>query len=370
MSEQYLHPSDLRDSYILTRVLNEKMAETDVYDVPWCPLYSFNGRKVKLAVKMHEGAGLAPFKADNAGTLAVPAAGRIQEVYMDLALIAEKDTLESSTLIELQSIDDRVAQLAAEDVLSKTLRLQQRNVNRTRWLAYEAIKGSVGLAYGDVTLTVDFDLDGSGQNSDRFSSSHLPTQTSGLAGTDWDHQDASDDYDADIIADIYTCSKLIADDLGIDETETVMHVNSTTWRYIWQNQAIQAYLSDAAPRIAGKPTRPEVASIAEIADIVVDNSFYFTAGDVGTSTKTKLLADGYALFMPRGYQYRGTPILEMYDGLVARVVNGEIVIAQNPGMMAEMYVNEEQIAQNIRVQTARMPVINHAAGIVYAQVYS
>ena len=143
--------------------------------------------------------------------LGTASAGRIQEIYMDLALIAEKDTLEASTLIELESLDDRIAQLAAEDVLAKTLRLQQRNVNRTRWLAYEAVKGSLGLVYGDVTLTVDFDLDGSGQNSDRFGSSHLPTQSSGLDGTDWDHQDASDDYDADIIKDIYTCSKLIAE---------------------------------------------------------------------------------------------------------------------------------------------------------------
>lgn len=364
MTEQIsVHPSDIKDSYILTRVLNEKQAETDVYDVPFAPLYPFNGRKVKLVVKMHEGAGLAPFKADNAGTPVVPASGRLQELYIDLALIAEKDTLEASTLIDLESMDDRVARLAAEDVLEKAMRLQQRNVNRTRWMAYSAVKDSLTIAYGDVSLSVDFDLNGDGMNSDRFSSSHLPTQSSGLGGTAW-----TDTANADIIGDVYTCAKLIGDDLGIDETDVVMHVNSTTYRYIWQNTDIQGYLSNANPRVT-KPRREDMATILEIADIVVDNSFYFTAGDVGSSSKTKFIPNGYALFMPRGYEYKGTPIMEMYDGLVARVINGEIQVARNPGMIAEMYVNEEQVAQNVRVQTARMPVINHPAGIVYAKVY-
>lgn len=363
MTEQYLHPSDIKDSYVLTRVLNEKQAETDIYDVPFAPMYPFNGRKVRLAVKMHEGAGLAPFKADNAGTPVVPAVGQIQEVYIELALIAEKDTLESSTLIELESMDDRIARLAAEDVLEKAMRLQQRNVNRTRWMAYSAVKDSLSITYGDVSLSVDFDLNGDGQNASRFSSSHLPTQTSGLGGTAW-----TDTANADIIADVHTCAMLIGDDLGIDETDVVMHVNSETYRYMWQNTALQGYLSDASPRVT-KPQRGEMATILEIADIVVDNSFYFTYGAVGTSAKTKFIPNGYALFFPRGYEYKGTPIMEMYDGLVARVVGGDIVVARNPGMVAEIYVNEEQIAKNVRVQTARMPVINHPAGIVYAKVY-
>jgi len=357
-----VHPSDIKDSYILTRVLNEKQAETDQYDVPFAPLYPFNGRKVKLVVKMHEGAGLAPFKADNSGTPVVPAVGKLQEVYLDLALIAEKDALDASTLIELASPDDRVAKLAAEDVLEKAMRLQQRNINRTRWMAYSAVKDELSIIYGDVALSVDFDLDGDGMNSDRFSSSHLPTHDSGLSGTEWN------DASADIIEDIYTCVKLIGDDLGIDETDVVMHVNSDTYRYIWKNTAIQGYLSDASPRVT-KPQRTEMAQIAEIADIAIDNSFYFTYGAVGTSTKTKFLPEGYALFMPRGYQYKGTPIMEMYDGLVARVVGNDIVVARNPGMIAEMYINQEQVAKNVRVQTARMPIVNHPAGIVYAKVY-
>jgi hypothetical protein len=364
MTEQYTpHPVDIKDSYILTRVLNEKQAESDLYDVPFAPLYPFNGRKVRLVVKMHEGAGLAAFKADNAGTPIIPAVGSIEERYIELALIAEKDTLESSTLIELASMDDRVARLAAEDVLEKAMRLQQRNVNRTRWMAYMAARDELDIIYGSVTLDVDFDLNGDGQNQDRFSDSHLPTQSDGLGGTDWSTTSA------DIIEDVHTCAKLIGDDLGIDETDVVMHVNSDTYRYIWKNDDIQGYLSDASPRVT-KPQRNEAATICEIAEIVIDNSFYYTYGATGTTVKTKLIPEGYALFMPRGYEYKGAPIMEMYDGLVARVVGNEIVVERNPGMVAEMYVSKEQIAQNVRVQTARMPVMNFPAAFVYAHVYT
>lgn len=359
-TEEYLHPSDIKDSHVLTRVLNEKRAESKIYDVPFCPLYPFNGRRVKLAIKLNDGAGLAPFKADNASTPVVPSSGQIQEVYLELALIAEKEVMEASTLIDLESLDDRIAQLAAENVLDKAMRLQQRNVNRTRWMAWQAVKDALTIDYNGISVGVDFDLDGSDLNSTRFSASHLPTYASGLAGTAWD------DAAADIIEDAYTCSKLIADDLGIDETEVIMLVNSATWRYIKKNTGIKAELSSQNPRVI-TPQRKEVIEVLELAGIEVRNDFYFAAGV--TSTKTKFLPDGYALFMPKGYQYNGTPILEMYDGLVAQVKGGDIVVARNPGMVAEIYVNEEQAAKNIRVQTSRMPVVNYPAGIVYAQVY-
>jgi len=363
--EQYLHPSDIKDTHVLTRVLNEKRPESSIYDVPFAPLYPFNGRKVKLAVKMHTGSGLAPFKADNAGTPIMPAEGAIQEVYLELALIAEKDTLDASTLIDLASLDDRIAMLAAEDVLAKTMVLQQRNVNRTRWMAWQAVKDALTIDYGGVAIDVDFDLDGDGRNADRFSASHLPDIVAGDFGAvAWDHTTAGA-YDADILEDVYSAASLIATDLGIDETEVTMLVNSATWRIMKKNAALKAELSTQNPRII-TPTREETISILDISGIEIRNDFYFTEAGV----RTQFLPDGYALFMPQGYAYNGTPIIEMYDGLVAVVRGGDIVVERNPGMVAEIYTFEEQIAKNVRVQTSRMPVVNHPAGIVYCKVYT
>jgi hypothetical protein len=362
--DEYLHPIDIKDSHVLTRVLTEKRPESKIYDVPFAPLYAFRGRKVKVVLRKHFGAGLAPFKADNANTPIVTGAGEIQEQYMELVTIAEKEVLNATDLIALESQDDRIAKLAAETVLDKALRLQLRNSNRTRWMAWQAAKDDLSIAYGDVTIGIDFDLDGDGMNEGRFSASHLPTYAAlSDDGYAWNHT-TSGTYDADIIEGVYYCAKLIADDLGIDETEVAMHVNSTTWRIIKKNNGIRDELSATNPRIT-TPKREEVVEILELADVRIRNDHYWDT----TATKQKFLPDGYALFTPASYQYNGVPIMEMYDGLVARVMNGQIVVERNPGLIAEMYVNEEQVAQNVRVQTARMPVMNWASAFVYAQVY-
>ncbi len=366
--DEYLHPSDIKQSHILTRVLTEKRAESTIYDVPFSPLYPFQGRKVKLAIRKHFGAGLAPFKADNANTPIMTGSGELQEQYLELVCIAEKEVLNATDLIALESPDEQMAKLAAETVLDKALRLQLRNSNRTRWMAWAAAKDELTITYsqagGDVTIAVDFDLNGDGMNEGRFSASHLPTyEDMSVDEYPWDNT-TDGVYDADIIEGVYYCAKLIADDLGIDETEVAMHINSTTYRIIKKNAGIRDELSATNPRVT-TPKREEIVEILELADVRIRNDHYWdTAG-----SKQKLLPDGYALFTPASYEYNGVPIMEMYDGLVARVVNGAIVVERNPGMVAEMYVNEEQVAQNVRVQTARMPVMNWASAFVYAQVY-
>jgi len=60
----------------------------------------------------------------------------------------------------------------------------------------------------------------------------------------------------------------------------------------------------------------------------------------------------------------------MLDGPVARVQGEKIVVSNNPGMRAEMYISKEQVAENVRVQTARLPVINYPAAFLTATVGS
>lgn len=367
MPDEYLHPTDVRLSHVLTRVLDIKKPETDVYDVPFMPMRQFRGRKVKLMVRTAYGAGLAAFKADNANTPVVSASGDLQEQYIELVTIAEKETLNASDLIALESIDPNVADRAARTVVEKAQALKQRNINRTRWLAWQAVKDSLSIAYGGVTVSIDWDLDGDGMNSSRISSSHLPTYTDFGTGSEayaWNHQDDNENYDANVIEGAYYCAKLIADDLGIAEEEVAMHVNSTTYRIIRQNAKVAAELSSYSPRVI-TPTRPEIAEVLGLADVIIRNDHYWDT----SNTKQKFLPDGYALFTPASYEYQGTPIAEMYDGLVARVVNGQIRVEPNPGLVAEMYINQEQVSENVRVQSARMPIVNYPEGIVYAQVY-
>lgn len=354
MSDEYLHPRDIRDAHILTRVIQRKKDEQSLYGVEFCPMRAFRDRKVKLQIRTAYGAGLAPFKADNANTPVLTGSGDLQEQFIELVTIAEKEVLNASDLLALESSDLRVAEGAAQTIVEKTERLRLRNINRTRWMAWMAARDELTIAYpGGVSIAIDWDLDGDGMNSD-FSGSHLPT-----ASKVW--TDAS----ADIIEDVYTWSKLIADDLGIDESEVVMHVNSATWRYMKKNTGLKGELSSTNPRII-TPRREEIVEILEIADIKIVNDHYWDENNA----KHKFLPDGYALFMPAGYQYQGVPVMEMLDGPVVRVQGNRLVVETNPGMAAEIYINEEQAAENVRVQTARMPVVNYPAGIVYAKVYT
>jgi len=347
MSDSDLMYQDIRDAHVLSRIVERRARESELWDVPFAPIVAHQDRKIKLMVRYIDGAGLAAFKADDDSTPVVPRGGDITEMYFEAPLIAEKHPLTSSDLLDLASPDDRVAKRAAHDVVELARNLRIRNMNRTKWMAWQAVQGSLSIAYPDgAAIAVDYDLDGSSQNS-YFTSSHLVT-----VGTAWSNAAA------DIIEDMYTVTKLIEDDAGVDQMECILHVNSATWRYMKKNTGIKAELSDYTPRIT-TPRLNEVAEILGIAKVVIYNGLY-TDG----STQTKFLPDHRAL-VTGPYEIEGVPIVEVKDCPVARVVGGDIVPAPNPGALSEIYINEEQISKNIRVQTSRLPVINYPNAMVW-----
>jgi len=365
MANEYLHPSDVKKTHVLTRLIEKRVEEPAVYNVGFAPLYPTMQRKVKVNVREFDPVGLAQFKADNASTPIVKGGGEVEERYMELVEICEKHVLSATDLIALESPDVSVAEGVARDVVKLGTQLRQRNIQRTKWMSYMAARDALTITYPDgAGITIDFDLDGDGVNSD-FSGSHLPNYGDIGDGYAWDHQDASDNYDADIIEAVYTWTKLIEDDLGIDSGECIMHMNKTTWRYCKKNAGIKGELSAQNPRII-TPRLPEVVEILEIAEIKIINDYYKLTDDA--TTKYRYIPDGYVL-ITAPYSVNGVPIMEMYDGPVVMVQNGRLVVSRNPGATAEIYFFEEQKAENIRVSTARLPVMNYPAGFVYAQVY-
>lgn len=361
--EEYLHPIDVRDAHVLTRVVDRKVPETDHYNVPFVPMRNFRGRKVKLRVKEANGAGLAGLKADNANTPIVSGGGVLQEIYLDLVTISEKDVLNATDILALDSPDMNVAREAARTVVDKTANLRLRNINRTLWMAWEAVKDNLSLVYpnGSV-IQVDWDLDGDSWN-DWFSGSHLPE-----AEADWDHQDSNEAYDTNFLEEFYAWTKLIGDDLGCDPSECILHINTTTWRYIRRNKWL---IRDSNPSLPQPRTAPlktaELADLLDIAAVKVLNPYYLEDDGDARRTKNYMLPDHYAL-VTGPYTYKGKPLAEMYDGLVATVSGEDISVAPNPGMRAEIYINKEQVAKNVRVTTARMPVLNYPAGFLYANL--
>lgn len=360
MADEYLHPSDIKRSHVLTRLIEKVVEEPAVYNVPFAPLFPTMQRKVKITIREFDPAGLAYFHADNASTPVVKGGGTIEEKYLELVEISEKHVLSASDMIALNSPDPTVAEGVARDVVKLGAQLRQRNIQRTKWMAYMAARDELTITYPDGgAVTVDYDLNASGDNDD-FSGSHLPTYAGIGSGYAW-----TDTTNADIIEGIYTWTKLIEDDLGVDSGECIVHMNKATWRYVKKNAGIKAELSSTNPRII-TPRLPEVVDVLEIAEIKIVNDFYKL--ESSSTTKYKFIPDGY-LLITAPYTVNGVPIMEMYDGPVVMASGQQLVVARNPGANAEIYFNIEQKAENIRVSTARFPVMNYPAAFVYAQVY-
>jgi hypothetical protein len=357
--DEYLHPSDVKRSHVLTRLIEKKVEEQAVYDVGFAPIYPTMQRKVKIMTREFDPAGLAYFHADNANTPVVKGGGEIEEKYMELVEISEKHVLKATDLTALESPDKSIAQGAARDLVKLGMQLRQRNIQRTKWMAYMAARDALTITYPDGgTITIDFDLDGDSVNTD-FSGSHLPTYTDIGDGYAWTNASA------EIMDAIYTWTKLIEDDLGVESGQCIVHMNKATWRYVKKNTGIKAELSTEQPRII-TPKMNEVIEILEIAEIKVVNDFYKVESD--DTTKYRFIPDGYVL-ITAPYTVNGVPLMEMYDGPVVQVRGDDLVVSRNPGAVADIYVNKEQRSKNIRVSTARMPIMNYPAGFVYAQVY-
>lgn len=350
-ADQYLSPIDVRDSHVLTRVVERRVREDARYNIPFAPLVSTTARKIKLRVRHVDGSGLASFKADNANTPIVAGSGDVTEVFMELFTIGEKEVLKASDLVALRSPDPEVARTQASEIVAKAVRLRQRNVNRTKWMAWQAVQDSLTVTYPDgTTIAVDYDLDKQKWNS-WFSASHK-----GTVNTAWS------DVSSDIIGDVYDCTYIIAEDLGVAQSDCIMYVSPATWRNMRKNTGIKAQLSTVSPRII-TPTMAEVTTILDLRAIRIYSDFYVDTSDA----KQKFLDDGHVLFTG-GDSVNGDNLMEVKDGPVARVVNGDIVVASNPGAESEIYVNEEQVAANVRVQTARVPEILYPAAFYWLDI--
>lgn len=366
MSEEYLHPTDVRKSHVLTRMIEKTVEENAVYDVSFAPLTPTSDRKVKLIVRQFDPAGLASFMADGGNTPIVKGGGTIQEIYMELVTIGEKHVLKPSDLLALASPDPAIAAGTSRDVVKLGVQLRNRNTQRTKWMAYMAARDELTITYPDGgAIAIDYDLDGDSQNDD-FSGSHKPTYADIGDGYAWNHTADDGTYDADIIEAIYTWTKLIEDDLGAESGQCTVHMNKATWRIVKKNAGLKAELSAQNPRII-TPKMPEIVEILEIAAVKIDNSFYKL--EASATTKYRYIPDGYIL-ITGPTKVNGVDIMEMKDGPVVMARNNQLVVANNPGAQAEIYYNLESKSENLRVQAARMPVMNYPAAFVWAQVWA
>lgn len=351
-NDTILHPRDVRNNHVLSRLIEKRAVEHEVYQVPFMPLRTFTDREVLVSVVDYRPSGLAPFKADEGSTPILQTGGTVEDRYMEIVTISEQAVIKSKTLLHLASSDDRIARSAAESIVQLGRRLRVRNTQRTMWMGWMAARDGLSISYpSGGAITIDFDLDATSTAHAGWSGSHLPT-----AVTAWSNAAA------DVIGDIEDWALLIEEDLGPAQADCRLHVNGVVWRYMKANTAIRAELSGSMPRII-TPKIDEVAEILGIAGIEVVNTYYKDEA----STKYKFLPDTAAL-LTGPYVYDGAPIAEMYDGPVVLVRGDDLVVANNPGAQSEMWVDKNSTTKLLRTTTARLPALNYPEAFVWATI--
>jgi len=356
-----IQPFDFRDSRLLTREITRKKSEQMTYNVAWAPMRQVKSRNVRLHITRWNGSGLAQFRSVNANTPIMPDEGTVQEQFIELVNLAELTPMTEDEILFLDSPDGRVRGRVLKDALQRTQRLRQRNINRSIWMAWQSVQDQLVIAYEDGGyLTVTWDLAGATYNS-WFTSSHLPT-----ASTEWNHTDADGDYDALIKDDMETWADILAIDGGVVEEEIIMHVNTRTWRIVQENKWLRSKLSADRPRDI-RPKRSEAAEALGIGKIEIVDSYWW---DEDENVRYKHLDDGKALFTGPYIAQDGAPIVEMLDGPVVTVSGGRARVTNNAGLRAETWAREDPPMEFIRVQSARMAVLNHPEQILFATLWS
>ncbi len=357
MSSFVFDPRSIEDAYKLTMLIKTGIHEDATLIEQLMPLRGTKSRQIKIKTRDYDPAALGQFKALNANTPTRSGGGKITTDYLELVDLEEKEVLRASDLIALKSLDEEVALAAARDVVQVGIELAQRNRQLSRWMRWQALKDALTITYQDgVAITVDYDQD----NTDSgMSATHQPDVHSSAP---WNNAAS------DIIGTVQGWIDTLGEDAEVDGQ--VLIVNKNTWRYMQKNTAIKGFLLDHYGPL-GIPSLKAVASMIWDVDpntpgggqILVENGYYRDANDA----RQRFLPDGYAL-LTTPWEVDGEPIAVLWDGPVVRVQGESLVVENNPGALAETYINKESKQFNIRVATSRMPWIRREC-VMYARVY-
>lgn len=350
-------PYDLMKSEVLTRLIQKQLTNPDaIYDIQdLAPIVPTNERTVRIGVREADLSQVGQFRAMNQQTPLITkeystGGGRIREVA--LAILAEKDNILEDVYLNLRSPDGRVAQEAVRAILNSGVTLQKRNINLSRKMVWLAVFDSLVITLPDNTsFGVDFDFD----NTDGgMSGSHMVPAPATL----WSN------VAADPIGDVQAWAERIATDAGNPLTELELWMSTKTFQYLQKVTLIQEeYGSLLEPR---RPTNPQqIADLMGIRRIRLYDSTYKDA--VGAVTRF-LPENRVILFAPNTSGERN---IQLLDGPVAMFDDraNDIRVGNNPGMRAEIWTSADPPTKNIRVQTARMPMIIREAIVVPGAVW-
>jgi Phage major capsid protein E len=343
-------PYDLRKSDVLTRVIRKRFigGEDGVYDISaLAPITQTDQFRVRIGIAEVDMSGIGQFRAVNALTPLRPKRewnlGRVAEV--ELALLSEKTVVREDVYLRLGSSDNSLAQQAARDILNDGLHLAKRNTNLTRWMAWQGVQDNLVIGYPGGAIKIDFDLD----NTDGdMSGSHLPAAPTPL----WS------DPNALVLDNLEVWMQLIVDDLGALPTDAWM--STEIYRALQRNMQLMVEYGGTIESRRRVPNTQALAELLGLQEIHVYDSVY------------RLDNGGVVRFLPENRlilharQVDGVNTVEVLDGPTARYDGDQqdVIVTNNPGMVAEMWTTPDPPQRNMRVTTARLPIVTREALVV------
>jgi hypothetical protein len=342
---------NIREAYELTRAVQQGVSTEAYRGQEILPLVPQNRRKFKMKYRrMSDPTGIGQFKAPNADTpFATFGLAPFNEdtMYISAVDLAEQYMLEETDILE--SADALIAADSADEVITNARMLQIRNERLTEKMRWDALANNLKIQFQDgVQIGVD--------QYGTYAGTHI---ISSIANP-WATVDSSDPG-----TNLRDFADLIEEDSGMPAAFVWM--NRRTFRRM-QNSA-----SWAAQINFNSPTRPNAYNVPTLADIQalldVDLTFVIYNGGYknNAGARVKWIPDG-TLLMHTAPVVDGQNIGETYDCPVTRVVGGAIEVARNPGLLAEVVVDQLREREYVRVKSARMVTLLYPQCFIWANV--
>lgn len=343
---------DIRDQYVLTLAITKLVRPETFRGREIAPLVGTPVRKFKMSLREADTPfGIGQFKAPDADTPIAEIKGKKNAAtvtYISAVDLEEMVPIEESD--KLESADVVVRSDKIDDIIKMGALLQLRNERLTELMRWNAIKNALQITFpgGEV-----FDID---QYGDYVSTHVCDTIASGVAAAvDW-----SDTTNSTPKTDLENIAELIE----TDSAYPAMHVwmRRSTFKYLQQSAQWANYLTflDRSYRTV---QWNDISNLIGIPNIHIYEGAY--KDNDGT---THYYLDTKHILVTTDPTVDGIRCAQVWDAPVVRFVDGRLVVGNNPGMLADTFIDPLKKREYLRVSTARMMNITMPECFAYVRV--
>ena len=342
---------NIRDQYTLTLAIKKLVRPETFRGNEILPLLNSPVRKFKMAVREADTPfGMGQFKAPDADTPIAEIKGKKNDItvtYISAVDLEEMVPIEESD--KLESADALVSADKIDEIIDMGKLLQLRNERLTEYMRWCALKNALTITFPDgQTISVD--------QYGAYTPHIADTIASGVAAAvDW-NTIASSTPKTDL--------EKIADLIETDSSYPAMHVwmRRSVFRLLQRSAQWSSYLT-----FLDRPYRVvDWADISKLMDI--PNLHIYEGAWKDRDGHTHYYLDEKHILVTTDPVVDGIQVGQVWDCPVVRFDGTRLVVQNNPGMAAEIFVDGLKKREYMRVSTARMAQLTLPECFAYVRV--